>query len=106
MLCLLWFWSLPSASDWVRGYLGDLHPLAALQDVSQAEAIVVLGGGVSPASIGGLYPNLESAADRVWYAARLFHAAKATLVLLTGGSDPAYSAGYFCLPHAKGPAFV
>ncbi|OZC34916.1 hypothetical protein B9Q17_09920 [Marinobacter vinifirmus] len=64
----------------------------AVHEVPQAEAIVVLGGGVSPAGHGDLYPNLESGADRVWHAARLFHASKAPLVLLTGGSDPEHSA--------------
>lgn len=91
-LLWLWFWSLPAVSNWVRGYLEDQHPPMALHEVPQAEAVVVLGGGVSPASIGGLYPNLESGADRVWHAARLFHASKAPLVLLTGGSDPSHSA--------------
>jgi len=53
---------------------------------------VVLGGGVSPASHGDLYPNLESGADWVWHAARLFHASKAPLGLLTSCSDPEHSA--------------
>lgn len=91
-LLWLWFWSLPAASNWVRGYLEDQHPPMMLQAVPQAEAIVVLGGGVSPAGHGELYPNLESGADRAWHAARLFHASKAPLVLLTGGSDPDHSA--------------
>jgi len=91
-LVWLWFWSLPVASNWVRGYLEDQHPPMAVHEVPQAEAIVVLGGGVSPAGHGDLYPNLESGADRVWHAARLFHASKAPLVLLTGGSDPSHSA--------------
>lgn len=80
-LVWLWFWSLPVASNWVRGYLEDQHPPMAVHEVPQAEAIVVLGGGVSPAGHGDLYPNLESGADRVWHAARLFHASKAPLVL-------------------------
>lgn len=91
-LLWLWFWSLPATSNWVLGYLEDQHPPMSIQDVSQAEAIVVLGGGVSPASSGELYPNLQSGADRVWHGARLFHASKAPLVLLTGGSDPEHSA--------------
>src|SRR5690554_1948447 len=68
-LLWLWFWSLPAASNWVRGYLENQHPPMAIQDVPQAEAIVVLGGGVSPAGHGDLYPNLETGADRVWHAA-------------------------------------
>jgi len=90
-LVWLWFWSLPVTSNRVRGYLEDQHPPMAVHEVPQAEAIVVLGGGVSPAGHGELYPNLESGADRVWHAARLFHASKAPLVLLTGGSDPKHS---------------
>lgn len=91
-LVWLWFWSLPATSNWVRSHLEDQHPPIAVHEVPQAESIVVLGGGVSPASVGELYPNLESGADRVWHAARLFHASKAPLVLLIGGSDPSHSA--------------
>lgn len=91
-LLWLWCWSLPAASNWVRGYLEDQHPPIVIQEVPQAEAVVVLGGGVSPASTSELYPNLESGADRVWHAARLFHASKAPLILLTGGSNPEHSA--------------
>lgn len=91
-LVWLWFWSLPVASNWLSSHLEDKHPPVAVQDVPQAEAIVVLGGGVTPAGHGELYPNLESGADRVWHAARLFRASKAPLVLLSGGSDPEHSA--------------
>lgn len=88
----LWFWSLPVASYWVRGYLEDQHPAMSVQATPQAQVIVVLGGGVSPPGPGEVYPNLESGADRVWHAARLFHAGKAPIVLLSGGSDPDHSA--------------
>jgi uncharacterized SAM-binding protein YcdF (DUF218 family) len=64
----------------------------AVHEGPQAEAILVLGGGVSPAGHGDLHPNLESGADRVWHAARLFHTSKAPLVLLIGGSDLSHSA--------------
>lgn len=91
-LLWLWIWSLPVASHWVRGYLEDQHPPLAVEAVPRAEAIVVLGGGVSPAGYGRRYPNLESGADRVWHAARLFHKDKAPIVLLSGGRDPEHSA--------------
>ncbi len=29
-LLWLWFWSLPAASNWVRGYLEDQHPSMAV----------------------------------------------------------------------------
>ncbi|MGP9833515.1 YdcF family protein [Marinobacter sp. NSM] len=91
-LLWLWFWSLPAASNWLRGYLEDQHPLMMVQAVPQAEAIVVLGGGVAPAGHGEPYSNLESGTDRVWHAARLFHASKAPRVRLTGGNDPDHGA--------------
>lgn len=91
-LVWLWFWSLPAASNWVRGYLENQHPPVALEAVPTAGAIVVLGGGVSPTNHGESFPNLEFGADRVWHGARLFQAGKAPLVLLTGGSDPDHSA--------------
>lgn len=88
----LWFWSLPVASYWVRGYLEAQHPAVAVEAMPEAQAIVVLGGGVSPPDYGEDYPNLELGADRIWHGARLLLAGKAPLVLLSGGSDPAYSA--------------
>ena len=51
-----------------------------------------MGGAVSPPQLGGSEIHLHSAADRVWYAARLFHAGKAPLLILSGGSDPEYQA--------------
>ena len=47
--------------------------------------IVVFGGVISPALPDRHYPDLGSAADRVWHAARLYHAGKAPRVLLSGG---------------------
>lgn len=43
-------------------------------------------------SLDDLYPNLESGADRVWHATRLFYESRAPLVLMSGGSDPENSA--------------
>lgn len=54
--------------------------------------LVVLGGGVTPPVRGDLAPNLESGADRVWYGARLMHAGKAPVVVLSGGADLSFSA--------------
>ncbi len=49
--------------------------------------MVVLGGAIAPPEAGQPYPNLGPAADRVWHAARLYHAGKAPVVVLSGGSD-------------------
>ncbi len=55
-------------------------------NLPQADAIVLLGGSTEPA----LYPRpqveVNSAADRVLYAATLYHEGKAPAILLSGGS--------------------
>lgn len=49
-------------------------------------AIVVLGGGVIPAMPPGLpTPQLTDGSDRIWRAARLFHAGVAPLIVASGG---------------------
>ena len=84
----LWAWSTPVLSLWLRGTVEDLYPPLPVATVPQAQAIVVLGGGIAPPSGKSFEINLNAAADRVWFAARLFHAGKAPLVLVSGGSDP------------------
>jgi len=64
----------------------------AIAALAKAPAMVVLGGAVSPPQLGGSEIDLHAGADRVWYAARLFHAGKAPLLVLSGGSDPEYQA--------------
>ena len=91
-LIWLWVWSMPVASLWLRGVLESRYPPLALQGVPSAQAIVVLGGGVSPPGAGRPWPDLSAAADRVWHASRLFHAGKAPIVVMSGGADPTLSA--------------
>jgi uncharacterized SAM-binding protein YcdF (DUF218 family) len=57
-----------------------------------AQARVVLGGGVRPPELSGQAPDLEDGADRVWHGVRLFHAGKAPLLVMSGGSDLSQSA--------------
>ena len=90
-LLWLWVWSTPAASLWLRAGLESRYPPLALQAVPSAQAIVVLGGALSPPSAGRPWPDLSAGADRVWHAARLFRAGKAPLVLMSGGIDPAFS---------------
>lgn len=90
-LVWLWVWSTPLASVWLLGDIESRYPPLALQAVPSAQAIVVLGGALSPPSAGRQYPDLSGGSDRVWHAARLYHAGKAPLVVMSGGSDPAFS---------------
>lgn len=71
-----------------------LEPLQAKARAAAAEApaccydaIVVLGGGVTPAAPPYLMePDLADAADRVWYGARLYHRGVARRIIVSGGS--------------------
>jgi uncharacterized SAM-binding protein YcdF (DUF218 family) len=84
----LWAWSIPVLSHWLGSVLENQYPQAPVASFEPAQAIVVLGGGIAPPSGKSTEIDLKSAADRVWFAARLFHAGKAPLMLVSGGSDP------------------
>lgn len=85
----LWFWSLPVVGIWLSNQIAAPFPPQHPDQVAQAEAIVVLGGGMMPADQHHLQPDLNQAADRIWYGAQLYHAGKAPLVVLSGGHNPA-----------------
>jgi uncharacterized SAM-binding protein YcdF (DUF218 family) len=87
----LWVWSMPVISLTFRAHLEGEFPPRAIQSVPAAPAMVVLGGAMTAIDADHLHPGLNAAADRVWEAARLYHAGKAPLLLLSGGSDPAVS---------------
>ena len=91
-LLWLWVWSTPIARYALLGAVEAGYPPVQVQALPQAQAIVVLGGGVTPPERAGELPDLTAAADRVWHGARLFHAGKAPLLVLSGGSNPAVSA--------------
>lgn len=85
-LAWLWVWSTPLASDALRGHLENQAGPRALQDVGTARVLVVLGGSTSgPSPPQRPDPDLTGAADRLWHAARLYHAGKAPQLLLVGG---------------------
>jgi uncharacterized SAM-binding protein YcdF (DUF218 family) len=78
--------------------------LASLQDKARAaaaqappccyDAIVVLGGGVTPAAPPFVMdPDLADGADRVWYAAQLYHRGVARRIIVSGGSLLAKTSG-------------
>lgn len=84
----LWLtvWSLPVVSESLRGAWEARAGERMLDRLPPAAALVVLGGGVS----GALPPwrpdpDLGASADRLWHAARLYHAGKAPVVVLSGG---------------------
>lgn len=84
----VWLWSTPVFSHWVRGSLEHRYPPIAVADLPAADAIVVLGGAMGVSAPPRRNPDLGSAADRVWHAARIYHAGKAKNIILSGGALP------------------
>jgi uncharacterized SAM-binding protein YcdF (DUF218 family) len=87
---LLWLFvfSMPVVSNALRASVEAQFPPVEMGALSKkAQAIVVMGGGTQSAEVAGQIPDLNSAADRMWYAARLFHAGIAPIVVLTGGGN-------------------
>ena len=87
----LFVWSTPLASHWLCAQLEAPYPALELRAIPPAEAAVVLGGAVRAASAGRPFVDLSASTDRVWHAARLYHAGKAPLLVLSGGDDRATS---------------
>ena len=71
---------------WLTSQIESQFPQVPIVSLPHAQAIVVLGGTVVPPTGKSTEIKLGRA-GRVWYGARLFHAGKAPLVLLSGGSD-------------------
>ena len=83
----LLLWSLPMPSLWLCSSLEQQSLQRSAKDYPAMAAIVVLGGGIDAGRPGWRDdPDLKSAADRVWFAAQLYHAGRAPLVILSGGS--------------------
>ena len=83
----LWLWSTPMVYRWVGLGLEREWPVVLAEDAPDADAIVILGGGIG--SNTNVYPYAEmwGGADRVWHAARLWNAGKAPIVITSGTGD-------------------
>lgn len=84
----LGLWSLPVVSDTLRLSLEGRFENRPVADLPTADAVVVLGGGITPVPPAWPYPDLSQGADRVWQAARIYRAGKAPRVILSGGRLP------------------
>ena len=62
-------------------------PVVLAEDAPKADAIVILGGGMAANTNVYKYAEMWSAADRVWYAARLWKAGKAPIVIASGTGE-------------------
>ncbi len=89
LVCVAWLWvwgtgvwlrvvGLPLERGWTQ---------MRAEALPQADAIVLLGGGMSAQPRVYPYADMHSAADRVWHAVRLYRAGKAPIIVPTGSGD-------------------
>lgn len=92
-LALSWLYicSTPAFSEFIRGRLEKQFPPIRAEQTPVADAIFVLGGGVSPAVTNFPYEDGLAAVDRVLMAARLYHAGRAPRILVSGGGEEDYA---------------
>ncbi|MBU02221.1 MAG: hypothetical protein CME55_02910 [Halieaceae bacterium] len=67
--------------------LEEAYPAFANEELPDADAIVVLGGGITGESRYGLGGDFNEAADRLWRAADLYRGGKAPIIVLSGGTS-------------------
>ena len=84
----LWLWMTP-VMTWVVGVplereflVGGKVP--AVETFPEADAIILLGGGMGADTNHNSYAEMSAGADRVWQAARLYKAGKASKIIATG----------------------
>ena len=83
------FWMLGSSLT-VRLLEWELErdfPVRHVDETPEADAIVLLGGGMVAAPACYPYADMASAADRVWHAVRLYKAGKAPFIMPSGSGD-------------------
>lgn len=84
----LWLWMMP-LTTWIVGVPleGEFLVGGRVPDVEmfpEAEAIVLLGGGMGVDTNLSSYAEMASSADRVWQATRLYKAGKAPKIISSG----------------------
>lgn len=79
-LAFLWVYSMPVTSWYLTKWLESGYPVMRAEEMPEADAILVLGGGIGRPKEPCSYPyaDLGEAADRVWHGARLWHTQHAT----------------------------
>lgn len=80
----LWLWSAPVFTHWVGATVEGQFPPVPVEELDSADAIVVLGGGVSAPEPPRLYPEVSAAGDRILHAARLYKAGKSRWIIASG----------------------
>lgn len=85
-LAVLWIASSPFAARRMADVLERPFPPVAAGDLPAGDAIVLLGGAVTPLDRSRGLVNVGAAFDRVLFARSLFAAGRAPVIVVTGGS--------------------
>jgi len=88
LIAVLWlyFCSTEWGASTLMTPLEAAYPAFTDEELPDAEAIVVMGGAINGETRFGRDGDLNHAADRLWRAATLYRAAKAPLLVLSGGT--------------------
>ena len=88
LLAVLWFWVWSTNALYKAiGYrLEKEYPPVAVEQIPQADAIILLGGGMG-SNTNVIFADMGNGADRVWHAARLYRAGKAPIVIPSGTGE-------------------
>lgn len=81
VLVWIWFWSSSLPMLFLVIGMQENYPQERIEDIPNGDVIVVMGGGISN---GKFYPELHESADRTVYAARLWKANKAPVIIPSG----------------------
>ncbi len=87
-IALLWLPSMPVTANLLALSWEAAYPPVAAADLPTADAIVLLGGFVDQPLPPRIAPDLTAGADRVFEAARLFHAGRAAHIVVSAGNLP------------------
>lgn len=81
------FWSMPATTLWAGGHLEQLHPYRPPDALPRAQAIVVLGGNTANNRTNWFDAyDKANTVSRVDTAARLYHAQRAPVVIVSGAA--------------------
>lgn len=81
----VWLCATPVFARLLADTLEGSFPVKAVEQLPEADVIIMLGGTLSPPGQWNPYGDLDSAADRIIETARLYRAGKAPRVLISGG---------------------
>ena len=85
-LAVLLIASNPLFANSLARSLEQRYPQQPLADIAVHDVIIVLGGGVRIPLPPAQQVQIGAGSDRLWYAARLYKAGKASRIFLTGGN--------------------